>query len=135
MDRLSWQILVNFGRARIGQNLAKFGQDGINLAPRWRQEPPSWGQDGHLEALWGAFWSIFGGLGSDLEKNGRSVKSNNPTTFWLHFGVLGGLVGGSWGVFWAILATSWALLGDLGVKLGTSWQHVGTKMAKDGQLQ
>ena len=51
---------------------------------------------------------------------------------WLHFGVLGGLVGGSWGGFWAILATSWALLDDLGVKLGTSWQDVGTKMAEDG---
>ena len=66
MDRLSWQILVNFGRARIDQNLAQMGQDGANLEPRWRQEPPSWGQDGHLEAIWGAFWSIFGGLGSDL---------------------------------------------------------------------
>ena len=53
----------------------------------------------------------------------------------LHFGVLGGLVGGSWGGFWAILATSWALLDDLGVKLGTSWQHVETKMAKDSQLK
>ena len=65
-QKLSWLILVNFGRARIDQNLAQMGQDGANLEPRWRQEPPSWGQDGHLEAIWGAFWSIFGGLGSDL---------------------------------------------------------------------
>ena len=75
---------------------------------------------------------ILWGLGADLYKNGRSVKTNNTTMFWLHFGVLGGLVGGSWGVFWAILATSWALLDDLGVKLGTFWQHVGTERTKDG---
>ena len=105
------------------------GQDGANLEPRWRQEPPSWGQDGHLEAIWEAILNIFCDLGRDLLKNGRSVKSDNSMTFWPHFGVLGGLVGGSRGRFWAILATSWALLGDLGVKLGTFWQHVGTKMA------
>ena len=94
-QKLSGPILVNFGRARIDQNLAQIGQDGANLGPRWRQELPSWGQDGHLEAIWGVILSIFGGLGSDLEKNGRSVKTNNTTAFWLHFGVLGGLVGGS----------------------------------------
>ena len=65
-QKLSWLILVNFGRARIDQNLAQMGQDGANLEPRWRQEPPSWGQDSHLEAIWGVFLSIFGGLGSDL---------------------------------------------------------------------
>ena len=65
-QKLSWLILVNFGRARIDQNLAQMGQDGANLEPRWRQEPPSWGQDGHLKAIWRAFLSIFGGLGSDL---------------------------------------------------------------------
>ena len=125
-------VLAHGGRPRIDQNLAQVAQDGAKLEPRWRQDAPSWNQDGHLEAIWGAILNIFGGLGSDLLKNVRSVKTDNTTTFWPHFGVLGGLVGGSWGVFWAILATSWALLGDLGVKLGTSWQHVGTKMAKDG---
>ena len=65
-QKLSWLILVNFGRARIDQNLTQIGQDGANLEPRWRQELPSWGQDGHLKAIWGAFFSIFGGLGSDL---------------------------------------------------------------------
>ena len=65
-QKLSWLILVNFGRARIDQNLAQMGQDSANLEPRWRQELPSWGQDGHLEAIWGAFWNNFGGLGSDL---------------------------------------------------------------------
>ena len=65
-QKLSWLILVNFGWARIGQNLAQMGQDWANLEPRWRQEPPSWGQDGHLEAIRGAFLTSFGGLGSDL---------------------------------------------------------------------
>ena len=36
------------------------------------------------------------------------------------------------GGFWAILAISWALLGDLGVKLGASWQDVVRKLAEDG---
>ena len=76
--------------------------------------------------------SIFGGLGNDLCENSESRKSNESITFLLYFGVLGDLDGASGGGFWAILAISWALLGDLGVKLGTSWQHVGTKMAKDG---
>ena len=58
--------LVNFGRARVDQHLAHMGQDGAKLEPRWRQDPPSWGQDGHLEAIWGAVLIIFGGLGSDL---------------------------------------------------------------------
>ena len=53
--------------------------------------------------------------------------------FWLHFRVLGGLVGGSRGLSWGILARSWAILGDLGVKLGPCWQDVGTKMAKMSQ--
>ena len=65
-QKLSWLILVNFGRARIDQNLAQRGQDGAKLEPRWRQDPPSWSQDGHLEAIWGAILSIFGGLGGDL---------------------------------------------------------------------
>ena len=66
IQKLSWLILVNFGRAQIGQNLAQLGQDGAKLEPRWRQELPSWGQDGHLEAIGGAILIILGGLGSDL---------------------------------------------------------------------
>ena len=41
------------------------------------------------------------------------------------------LVGPSGGVFLAILASSWALLGDPGLKLETSSQHVGTNVASD----
>ena len=65
-EKLPWPIFVNFGRARIDQNLAQMGQDGAKLEPRWRQDAPSWGQDGHLEAMWAAILSIFGGLGGDL---------------------------------------------------------------------
>ena len=65
-QKLSWLILADFGRARIDQNLAQIVQDGTKLGPRWRQDAPSWGQDGQLEAIWGAILSILGGLGSDL---------------------------------------------------------------------
>ena len=51
-EKLPWLILVNFGWARIDQNLAQMGQDGAKLGPRWRQDGPSWSQDGHLEAIW-----------------------------------------------------------------------------------
>ena len=122
--RLSWPILADFGQARIDQNLAQMGQDGANLEPRWRQESPSWGQDGHLEAILGSFLEHF----RSLEK-WQKCKNEQHYSVLAAFWGLGDLVGSSWGVFWAILGTSWALLGDLGVKLGTSWQHVGTKMA------
>ena len=128
----SWLILVNFGRARIDQNLVQMDQDGAKIEPRWRQDPLSRGQDGHVEAIWAAILSIFGGLGSELYKNGRSRKSNDSTAFLLHFRVLERLVGGSWAYFersWRQVGLSWAILG---VKLGTCWQHVGSKMAKDG---
>ena len=129
--RLSWPIWADFGQARDAQNGGKMAELGAKMEPRWRQDGPSWAPDRHLEASWGAILAILKGLGADFGKNGRHVKMSITMAFWPHFGVLGGLVGGSWGVFWAILATSWALLGDLGVKLGTSWQHVGTKMAED----
>ena len=54
----SCRILAGLGSSKISLTWAK-------MAPRW-QDPPSWGQDGHLEAIWGAFSSIFVGLGSDL---------------------------------------------------------------------
>ena len=61
-QKLSWLILVNFGRARIDENLTQRGQDGAKLEPRWRQDPPSWGQDGHLEAIWGAILIVLGAI-------------------------------------------------------------------------
>ena len=59
-------VLADFGRARIVQNLAQMGQDGAKLKPRWRQDGPSWGQDGHLEGIRGAIFSIFACLGRNL---------------------------------------------------------------------
>ena len=50
-----------------------------------------------------------------------------------------GHFGGSWGrslqlvLSWGVLARSWAILGDLGLKLGPSWQQVGIKMPKMSQ--
>ena len=85
------------------------------------QDGPRWGLNGHLGVILGG---VFGHFFEWLK-----CKNEHHYSVLAHFWVLGDLVGGSWGVFWAILATSWALLGDLGVKLGTSWQHVGTKMA------
>ena len=80
---------------------------------------------------------ILEGLGGDLCKNRESRKSNDSTAVLLYFRVLEGLVGRSRALFWAILATSSAILGDLGLKLEISGQVVGTKMAtlsQDGHL-
>ena len=118
-----------------------------DFAAKRRQDGPRGSQDSHLEALWGAILGIFRRLGSDLCRNAPSIKSNNPTTFLVDFGVQGGPVGGSWRPSWPILASSWAMLadvgvklrvnwpslGDLGVKLGPSWQDIGTKMPKKSQ--
>ena len=113
--------LANFGQPRFLQNLRQISPDGAKLGPRWRQDGPRRALDGRPEVTWRAILAILTGLGSDLCKNGRSVKSNNTTTFWLHFGILAGLFGGSSGLSWTILATSWALLGDL----GSSWELFG----------
>ena len=85
---------------------------------------------GHLDADWGVILSILGGLAGDLGTHGRSVKMSTTMEFWLHFRVLGGLVGGSWGylgaswpevgVSWAILASIWDLLGSM---LGQKWRR------------
>ena len=93
-------------RSRIVQNLPQIIQDG-----------PSWFQDGanillgsFLEHLW---WS----RERSLEKLAR-CKTNDSTPFWLHFWVLAGLVEVPWGIFWTIVATSWAVVGDVSVKFG-----------------
>ena len=72
-------------------------------------------------------------LGRDFCKTGRSVKSNNNLAFWLEIGGPGGCLGASWGLSCAILAISWAMLGNLGAMLGHYWQHVGAKMPKMSQ--
>ena len=57
--KLSWQILVNFGQARIDENFAQMGQDGAKLGPRWRQDGPSWCQDGSKSAGRGCAWYVW----------------------------------------------------------------------------
>ena len=42
-QKLSWLILVDFGRDRIVENLVQMAQDGGKLEPRWRQDALSWG--------------------------------------------------------------------------------------------
>ena len=70
-------------------------------------------------------------LGATFEK---MAKVDENRTIVQRFGY----ILGSWGVWLEALGEdfgrSWrqVLLDDLGVKLGTSWQDVGTKMAEDG---
>ena len=78
--RLSWQIWADFGQARDAQNGGKMAELGAKMGPRWRQDDPRWGLGGHLEANWGAILGTFGGLGGDLCKKCRSVKTTNPQT-------------------------------------------------------
>ena len=129
----------------LGELLGRLGsQFSVSLAPRWCQdgpmlEPrcsklaPEWSFSCHL----GSHSPDFRGLGTNLRKNRQSQKSNDSTAVLLYFRVLEGLVGRSWTQFWAILATSSAILRHLGLKLEISGQVVGTKMAtltQDGHL-
>ena len=93
--------MADFGQARGGQNGGKMAELGAKMEPRWRQDGPSWAPDRHLEATGGAILAILKGLGADFYENGRHVKMSITMAFWPHFGVLGGLVGGSWRLSWA----------------------------------
>ena len=70
---------------------------------------------------------------------GRSLQKSWKCKNEHHYGVLAtfsGLGGSCWrllGPSWGVLARNWGVLGDLGLKLGPSWQQVGTKMAKMSQ--
>ena len=137
-------ILAGLGSAKISPNWAKMGpswsQDGAKIpqvGAKMAILRPSWGQDGHLEPIWGAFLSLFWWSWE------RSLEKWPKCKIEQHYSVLAtfwGLDGGSWEGFWAILAISWALLGDLGHKLGSlgrSWRQVGNFLAtcwdQDGQ--
>ena len=131
MKVFSEALSVDFCRPRNDQNLAPMAQDGRQDGPSWSQDGPRWDIDGHLESISEGFLSIFGGLGNNFSEKGHRQKTDDSTTFLLYFEVFGGVVGGSWALFWPILATRWALLADLGLKLETSSQHVGTNVASD----
>ena len=91
------------------------------MTPRWRYVGQLGPQDGQLGSSSGGILIHFSDLERDLRKNSGSVKTSVTMAFWLRFGVAGALVRGSWELLRAILAINWALLDDLGVKLGTSW--------------
>ena len=92
----------------------------------------------------GSHLEHFGGLGGDLCRNGWSMKMSTTMAFWLHFRVLGGLVGGSrgyleasWrevGLSWAILASSWDLMAACWKKDGEEERRLRNWM-KNGWLE
>ena len=131
MKVFSEALTVDFGRPRNDQNLAPMAQDGRQDAPSWSPNAPKWDIDGHLESIWGGFLSIFRYLGSDFTEKGQRQKTDDSTTFLVYFEVFGGVVGGSWALFWPILATRWALLADGCDKLETSSQHVGKNVTSE----
>ena len=111
--RLSWPILADFGQARDAQDGGKLAELGAKMEHRWRQDGLRWGLSGHLGADWGVILSILGGLAADISRHGRIVKMSTTMEFWLHFRVLGSLVGGSWGYLgasWPEVGVSWAIL-------------------------
>ena len=93
---------------RLEADLARLGTgknvpSGLNLAakldPRWRQDGLSYASDNQLDELLGPSSDLFRHLRGDVCKKCGSVKTNNTRSFFMYFWVLGGLVGGSWGVF------------------------------------
>ena len=89
---MSWGVLawswrdVGASWRDLGAALGRLGATfGANLDPRGPPDGPSWTQNDHLDAIWGAMLGIFASLGSDLSKNSKSQKSKDSTTFLLHF--------------------------------------------------
>ena len=118
------------------RSLAKVGAKMVKITSKMRQDGAKMGVSGAIFDVLARSWEIWGVLGSILEvfwEMGESVKSNNATAFWLDFGGPGVCLGASWGLSCAILAISWAMLGNLGAMLGHFGQHVGAKMPKMSQ--
>ena len=108
----------------------KIGQDGAKMAlcwPTWRLRWPTWH---HFGEQFGAFW---GSRARSFQKLAKVRKRTTLHHFCLVFEGWRGCLELLGEVFWAILATSWPILADVGFKLGPSWQDVGTKMAKMSQ--
>ena len=103
-------------------------QDGPKLVPRCSKLAPEWSSGCDL----GSHSPDFKGLGTNLQKNHGSQKSNDSTTVFAIFSSLGGSG-------WTLSGT---ILGDLGHKfgyLGRSWPQVGNFWAscwhKDGDIE
>ena len=117
----------------------------------WRQDGPSWSQDGAklanfaprcgqdgahgakmgiLRALLGGSGRLFLDLGGDLAKTSENPKNDDSSSLLQGFR---GSWGCSWRLCWLILALCWAMLGHLGAKLGhlgRSWPQVATFLAR-----
>ena len=95
---------------------------------------PKIGQDGakthHFGQQFGAFW---GSRARSFQKLAKVRKRKTHHHFCLVFEGWRGRLELLGDLFWAILATSWPILADVGFKLGPSCQDVGTKMAKMSQ--
>ena len=107
-----------------------------NLAPRWGQDGAKMPQDGAclaiLRPIGELSWAFWGSWGRSLQK-WPEYKNEHHSSVLATFSGLGGSGWRLSELSWGILARSWASLGDLGVKLGPCWQHVGGKMAKKSE--
>ena len=81
-----------------------FSEVGAKMGPKWTQDVPSWQQvapkmdhDSAKRCMLGSDWELLGGPGSDLWKNGRSVKTINILSLLVVFWGLGLPLGGPGG--------------------------------------
>ena len=123
-------VLADFGRFWTGAGCPKWRQDGRT----WRQEgakmTPRWPKMGLVWPTWHHFGEHFGPFLKSWGRKARYQKTIKNHWFFKLFGVLGSLVGGSWGYLgaswrevglsWAILAASWDLIGRM---LGQRWRR------------
>ena len=112
---------------------AKMAIWGVNMKPRWSQDCPGAREDG---AKTGQEATKMTPLGSFLAYFWKSWDRSLPrrplykiehpyNVFGDFFGPGGHPVGGSSGPSWAILASSWAILGDLAFQFALSWSIFG----------
>ena len=95
----------------------KIGQDGAMLANLATKMA-------NLAAFWATVWSIWGSRARSFQKLAKVRKRTTLHHFCLVFEGWGGRLELLGELFWAILATSWPILADVGFKLGASWQDV-----------
>ena len=113
-----WNSIWRFPGSHLG---TKIGQDAAKMAlcwPTWRLRWPTWR---HFRQQFGAFW---GSRARSFQKLAKVRKRTTLHHFCLVFEGWGGRLELLGELFWAILATSWAILADVGFKLGPSWQDV-----------